>query len=109
VSDKNENELLKQFNEDAEKISKLVSKADEVKFTRDSHALGRLLDEIEPLEEEIKQLQLRKNNIFDKITLLRNDMVAICHHPKKMLLRVDEGTYKCKFCNRIIFVPKTND
>ena len=90
-----------------ESISNKFSRSEKTSWLRKKKRMENLLAILNPIEEEISELQARKIPIFDEIQGLRKVMVSECVHPYEYLLY--KGTYvECKFCNKKIGVIHGN-
>lgn len=87
-----------------EAIADISTRNERVSWDRKMDNMVKLIAKIRPIEEEITDLILKKQEFFDDITKLRAEMVKDCVHPISHLVHgVDEvmGEYvECKFCNR---------
>jgi len=106
---KSESEKDKKERLDIELITKKISKNDKLNWKRSYDKMHRILvTELQPLEEQIINLQVLKIPVFDKITEIRNKLVNECIHPKDMLIH--KGNYiECKFCGSKITIQSKNE
>lgn len=86
-------------NEKSEKVVSLASKAQKNTWNSRMRSMKKLLGTLEPIEQQIIDLQAKKVPIFDSIQNLRNKMVHDCIHPQEYLTEKD-GSVLCKFCNK---------
>lgn len=90
---------------DLKNVANFVDKNQKLSWTRRQKKIEQVVEEMQPLEEQIMALQYERQIILDKITELRNSMVKECIHPKNSL--VHNTTYiSCKFCNAKLSIPK---
>ena len=80
-----------------EAVSKFCDKNQKLAWRRKMVKMTDLLEEIEPLNEEMLALILRKQPIMDKIEDMRQVMVKECVHPADYLVHKGEHIL-CKFC-----------
>lgn len=66
-------------------------------WDRKMRKMQKLLRRLEPIEEQILELQAQKIPIYDEIQAIRQDMVRECVHPYDYLVEKDGYVY-CKFC-----------
>ena len=98
--DKNETEIEKEQRLDKEFLSRLVEKKDKVAWKRKYDKMQKILvDELQPIEEEINQLISKKIIVFDKMVIIRDELRKECIHPKHLLVH-DDNVIICKFCDR---------
>lgn len=96
-----------QKEKDFKAIYGIKDKNEKLSWTRRQKNLEELIEtEINPLAEEIIALQLKQQDLIDKVMEAREKMVKECIHPKGSLVHM--GTHiLCKFCNRKLSRPKT--
>jgi len=82
-----------------EKIANGPSRTEKVSWNRKRNNLEDLHEKIQPLEEQILDLLVAKQPIFDEMQRIRNSMVDECIHPFDFLV-VKEDHVLCKFCNK---------
>jgi len=90
ISSTKESELLESIANFSDRNSKMA-------WERKMSRMQRLLQKIQPIEEEIIELQAKKVPIYDEIQSIREDMVRECIHPFDYLIEKDGYVY-CKFC-----------
>jgi len=62
-------------------------------------------DKINPIEEQIKNLQVQLFGLFDQMSEKRSEMVDTCIHPFDDLAYDPVAkTVRCTFCNHVMFV-----
>lgn len=84
-----------------ESIANHATRSEKVSWERQYGNLQRILeDEMNPLENQILDLMVKKNEIFDRIVVLRDELILNCIHPFEMVAQDGEGKYHCKFCNK---------
>lgn len=80
-------------------INSVATKSEKNAWMRQYRNLQKLLKTLEPIEDKILELQVKKQPIIDSIMKLRNSMLQLCIHPAEYLT-VHEGIAICKFCNK---------
>ena len=83
-----------------ESISNHANRSEKTSWNRKMDNMVKLLAKLAPIEEQIIDLQSQKMPIFDEVQQLRETMVTECIHPPQHLVQLDDGTVRCKFCNR---------
>lgn len=87
-----------------EAIADIATRNERVSWDRKMDNMVKLIAKIRPIEEEITDLILKKQEFFDDISKLRAEMVKDCVHPISHLAHnVDEvmGEFvECKFCGK---------
>lgn len=73
---------------------------DKVSFNRKRAQIEALVAAIHPIEQQIRDLTTRRQQLFDQISEVRQKMVDTCIHPIDQLQYNVDGTVTCKFCNR---------
>jgi len=86
-----------------EKVANAPDRSEKVSWKRKMKNLQELVDETQPISEEILKLIAQRQPFLDKIQDLRETMVNECIHPFDFLV-VEENHVLCKFCNRKIRV-----
>lgn len=90
-----------EVNKDLSEVAGFADNAEKLAWRRKLKKMEKLLEELEPFEEQILELYTLKQPIMDKIEAVRREMVQECIHPKEYL--VHRGTHvECKFCNKLI-------
>lgn len=85
--------------------SNIKDKNEKLSWTRRQRKIESMVEELEPLNEQLVELLAKRQEMLDKITALRKQMVKECVHPKDNLVHM--GTYiKCKFCNSNLSIPR---
>lgn len=97
------------FDENKDALGATIPRNEKVSWKRKSKVLEKLMEELDPLEDTIMELMLRKNKIVDKMVLTRNQMVQECIHPDDHLVETDDGTLFCKFCNKELSVVSSTN
>jgi len=78
-------------------ISNFRNKNEKASWLRKKRNLEALVKDLDPIQQQILELNYQKNKIVDDITAIRNEMVKECIHPIDYL--VHHGTYvMCRFC-----------
>lgn len=101
----NETEDEKIVRQTLEKVSGYPERSDKTAWQRKMGNLEKLVAELKPIEDILLDFNSRKQEIVDKITMLRKEMVENCLHPYEMLV-LNEDHVRCSFCNRKINIPK---
>ncbi len=91
-----------------ESISNNANRSEKTSWNRKMDNMVRLLAELNPIEEQILELEAKKIPIFDEIQELRTQMVQDCIHPYEYLL-IENNVAKCKFCNRKLVIRKLDE
>ena len=81
-----------------ESISNQSNKSEKVSWNRKMDNMVKLIAKLRPIEEQILELTVQKQPIFDEIQELRNIMIQECIHPYENLVLHDDDTIECKFC-----------
>jgi hypothetical protein len=89
-------------------IANARNKNEKLSFNRKIKKLEELIEAIKPIEEEILQLFLKKQPLFDEITEIRNEMALECVHPMDYLVHKEDHII-CKFCDAKISIPKLEE
>lgn len=93
------------FNKMLDAISGHATKNEIATFARRRKSIEKFIDsKINPLENEILEINAKLQPLYDELKALREDMVAICVHPRDMLILKD-GYIECKFCMAKMGVP----
>lgn len=82
-----------------EQVANNATRNEKVSWDRKMDNMVSLLTELQPLEDQILDLQARKMPIIDKIQSLRQEMVRDCVHPFTHLVHHEDHVV-CKFCER---------
>lgn len=101
----NETEDEKRIRQILETVSNYPDRSDKTSWQRKMSNLEKLVAELKPIEDILLDFNTRKQEIVDKITILRKEMVENCLHPYDMLV-LKEDHVDCKFCQRKIAIPK---
>lgn len=88
-----------------ESVSNYPDRSDKTSWQRKMANLEKLVAELNPIEDILLDFNSRKQDIVDKIVILRKEMIENCLHPYDMLV-LKEDHVECKFCNRKIMIPK---
>jgi hypothetical protein len=90
-----------EIKKDLYEVYSFADNAEKLAWRRKYKKMQAMLEELQPIEEQIIQLYEKKQPIFDKIQELREVMTEECIHPKEYLAH--RGTHiECKFCNKLI-------
>lgn len=81
-----------------ETVSNVATHNEKVSWNRKANNLAKLIEELRPIEEQISDLLVIKQEIIDKVTTLRTTMVNECVHPYEYLIQLDDHLLECKFC-----------
>lgn len=86
-----------------EVLANHATRSEKVSWERQYNNLQKLLsDELAPIEDEILSLITSKNEVFDKMTVLRDTLRLTCIHPLHSLVEEEGGVHLCKFCDKRI-------
>jgi GTP1/Obg family GTP-binding protein len=88
-------------------ISKHADKNERLAWIRKMKKLQELVTTLEPFEQQIFEIIMKKQPIVDEINDIRNELVKVCIHPKDSLAHLDTHAI-CKFCNRKISLPEVD-
>lgn len=78
-------------------ISNFRNKNEKASWMRKKRNLETLVEEISLLEDDLRAITQQKQEIIDKINVIRDEMIVECIHPLDYL--VHHGTYViCRFC-----------
>lgn len=94
-----------------EEISNHATRSEKVSWERQYGNMQKLLEEeLQPIEDQILKLIGEKNKVFDKIVVLRDELIRDCIHPYEHVtglpsvdvggVQFASGTYVCTFCNK---------
>ena len=86
-----------------ESIANKSSRSEKTSWNRKMDNMVSLMAKLQPIEEQIIELQAQKVPLFDEIQELRNVMVNECTHPYEYL-SVKDGYVHCTFCLKKINV-----
>lgn len=82
------------------KIVNHASKNERVAWNRKRKKLASLIEEsITPLEDEILQLTMQKQQQMDGVVELRDVLRVECVHPRDCLVKKDDHVW-CHFCEK---------
>lgn len=81
-------------------ISDQFSIADVNKWKRRHENIKELITQVQKIEKKIMDLKSRAEPLYDKISILRQEMVDICVHESQYLVLHDNNIVECKFCNK---------
>ena len=86
-----------------EQVSNAANRSEKTSWLRKMDKMVRLLNEIQPIEEQIlKLIEDTKKPLMEQISDVRRVMVVECIHPYDQLVVLDAeaGVVQCKFCNK---------
>lgn len=90
-----------------EEISNHATRSEKVSWERQYGNMQKLLvEKLQPIEDQILELIGKKNEVFDEIVVLRDELVRDCIHPFEHVVlttHTHAGTqpiYDCKFCGK---------
>lgn len=86
-----------------EQISNFSKRNEKTSWNRKMENMVKLLAKIQPIEEQIIELQAQKIPLLDEVSNLRESMVDGCIHPIEYLVNKKDHVL-CKFCGRKITV-----
>lgn len=82
-----------------------ITKANKVAWSRKKQKAKKIHKEIEDIERQIINLQLRKQPIIDELAIHVQEMKQECIHPEdELLIDLDNKILTCKFCGKRIKV-----
>lgn len=86
-------------------ISSHATKNEIATFARRRKSIEKFIDtKINPLENQIFEINAQLQPLYDELKALRDDMVDICVHPRDLLV-FNNGVITCKFCEAKLGVP----
>ena len=88
-----------------ESIANNSDRSEKTSWNRKMDNMVKLLGRLQPLEDQIAELEAQKIPILDEVQALRQLMVKECIHPYDHLTYFEDHVV-CKFCNRKISVPR---
>lgn len=91
-----------------EEVSRYSDKNEKLSWKRKMKKMEGLIEKLQPYEEQILKIILKKQPIMDAIDELRNKMVKECVHPIEYLSHQGDHVL-CKFCNSKIKVVNFDD
>lgn len=90
---------------DLKNVANIKDKNEKLSWTRRQKKIEEMVIEMQPIEDQILALTAQRQEVLDKIQVLRKQMVKECIHPKNSL--VHKETYiECKFCNAKLSIPR---
>lgn len=89
-----------------ETISGAATRNEKVSWGKKLENMEQLMDQLEPIEQQIVELMDQKAPILDGIMNLRQEMVQSCVHPYTHLV-YKENYVVCKFCYKKFIVNNT--
>jgi hypothetical protein len=90
---------------DLKNVANIKDKNEKLSWTRRQKKIEEMVIEMQPIEDQILVLTTQRQEVLDKIQVLRKQMVKECIHPKNSL--VHKETYiECKFCNAKLSIPR---
>ena len=87
--------------DDFKKVSNFKSKNEKLAWNRRRKKIEDLVLELEPYNQQMFEIQTKRNVVLDEITELRKELVRDCVHPKDLLVH-NVTHVTCKFCNHKI-------
>lgn len=103
----NETEQEREVRHIKETISSAANRSEKTSWNRKMDNMVSLMAKLQPIEDQIIELQSQKLPILDDINELRQMMLKECVHPYEYLV-VDEDHVTCKFCNKRMRLPNVN-
>jgi len=86
-------------------ISEHANKSEIASWGRKRKAIEKLVStQISPLENELLEIRNELAPLYDKLDILRDEMVSHCVHPIDMLIQKEDHVV-CKFCMAKMGVP----
>lgn len=99
----NETDEERKIRQIKENISNHASRSEKTSWERKRKNLQNYLVKLEPLQQQVLDIEANKIPILDKISKTRTEMVETCIHPQSDLI-IYEDFAVCKFCNMRINV-----
>lgn len=92
-----------------ESVSNHATRSEKTAWARKQSNLEKYVErEVNPVEEQIRDLQAELISDYDTVNKMRTEMVESCIHPFDML--VIDGDYAvCRFCNKKMAKPVITD
>lgn len=63
-----------------------------------------ITNEINPVENQIIELKSTLIPLYDATLMLRDEAREYCIHSAENIVQLDDGSYKCKFCETIFHI-----
>lgn len=63
-----------------------------------------ITNEVNPIEEQILNLRAKLIPHYDAVKMLRDEARAHCTHGPENLIKQEDGSIKCKFCETVFHV-----
>jgi len=96
-------------------ISNHATRSEKTSWNRKNTNLAKLLtNNVNPLEDSIRDLQLQLESLYEDVKVLRTEMVDTCVHPVNGLQVVDRSesstnnAVKCTFCDKTMIAVEVN-
>jgi len=86
-------------------ISNFRDKNEKASWLRKKKNLETLVEDLEPVEDEIRKLTAVKMDIIDQLNEIRKTMIVDCIHPQDYLVHYEKYV-KCRFCESNISIPR---
>ena len=83
-------------------VANYRNKNEKASFIRKKKHLEKLVEQLQPISDDIITLQTEHNRVLQEIYTLRNNMLPDCYHPQKSVIN---GT--CKFCSHEVTFANT--
>lgn len=100
-------ELSKKQKRDFAAIANFRDKNEKASWMRKKKNIEALVAELEPIEELIRELNKKREDLLQQVESIRYTMDADCIHPQDYLVHY-ERYVKCRFCESNISIPKTS-
>jgi hypothetical protein len=89
-----------------EQISNYSTRSEKTSWNRKLVNLEKTISEkIRPIEEQIQDMQVELQPLYDEIKYMRSSMVKTCVHPYNLLV-FHNNNICCKFCNKTLTSEK---
>lgn len=86
-------------------IATHATSSDRISWNRKHNNLQAVLDQIQPLEDQMQVITGKLLPLYDEIAQIRKIMVEECIHPTEMLSH--KGSHvECKFCLKNIVITR---
>ena len=80
-------------------VANVAGRSEKTSWKRKLENMEKLMEKLQPIEDQLLELQAEKAPIIDEIAELREIMVRECVHPLNFL--IFKGNHiECKFCNK---------
>lgn len=88
-------------------IANHVTRSDKMSWERKYKNMQKELDKLRPVEDQLLELQAKKQKFIDVVTEIRLKMVEECIHPREYLIHNGDHIV-CKFCEKRLGLPNAS-